>query len=377
MERRDMKQLKVILVALFSLTFILTVPVSSQITPGEGFYHPDKISLPPGVEKVLPNVVRVKPLLKHKVILFESDEAAANARNEEGARDKIYVEGGGAIWPVLISENTSDQLCTNPIGQNQPGFHEICNTLENHQPDTYPDTLITDWMEGSGGGFIIFADNEKALIITNYHIVRETVERHNRQGGVYEPEPVPATDTDVYISRDGSHSEDSYVKIEGVKLISHASEEEWQQGLDWAVLEANISEFHGKEFIISNPGMVVVSAGERVWSAGFPTRTVRQTEEKPYQNATNDFRIAFGEVVEREAAEGDAIKEHDLITTLDAVSGSSGSPVFSEEGEVVGLLRDTTHRRGEMDLRVIEYGGYTLVVPTQKFRQFIEMNIGD
>jgi len=371
-----MKRLKVILFTLFSLTLILTDPGISQITPGEGLYKPDKISLPADVDKVLPNVVRVKPLLKHKVILFESDDTAANARSEEGARDKIYLEGGGVIWPVLISENTSDQLCTNPIGQNQPGFHEICNTMENHQPDSYPDTLYTDWMEGSGGGFIVFADDDKALIITNYHIVRETVERHNRQAGVYDPEPVPATDTDVYISSDGSHSEDSYVKIETVNLISHASEQEWQRGLDWAVLEADISNFSGKEFIISNPGIGAVSAGDKVWSAGFPARTARQTEEKPYQNASNDFRIGFGEVVERGVAESEAIKKSDLITTLDAVSGSSGSPVFSKQGKIVGLLRDTTHRQGEMDIRIIEYGGYTLVVPIQKFRQFIKMDSG-
>jgi hypothetical protein len=69
--------------------------------------------------------------------------------------------------------------------------------------------------------------------------------------------------------------------------------------------------------------------GDRIWTAGFPTRAWRRSPH--YPDADDSLRISAGPVVSQSPGEIRAI--------VDGVAGSSGSPAFNEAGELVGLFR--------------------------------------
>lgn len=102
--------------------------------------------------------------------------------------------------------------------------------------------------------------------------------------------------------------------------------------------------------------------GEPTRIVGFPYRVHRP-------NAG-----AFSPVVERLASEGTvSASSHiqhplDVITDADALPGSSGAPVFGEDGAVIGMVveiyqPDGVPAAGPQGFEVIPYGGVTLFVP--------------
>lgn len=322
---------------------------------GEGLYRPSEISLPEKVREALTGVVKIKPKIRFRVTLFASTEEAAAARAHP--LEKEFLPEGGTIWPVIIDLGTLHQLCQHPSASLQPGFYELCAALEGLEAKSFPCTLLTKPLAGSATGFAAGHRDGELLITTCYHVARDVIERFKRTDGVYAPTPVRALDLIVEVSGDGSHHPDSYREVQPVFLVMNASQADWQQGQDWAVFSVP----GDAPIRVLKRAPRVPEVGETLWAAGFPCRTRRPPERLKalnYHDANDELRISFGEVVEVKGAPPAAI-----LVDLDGVSGNSGSPVFNAQGEVVGILHDTTYREGEIDLRVGQYGGLAQVVP--------------
>ena len=338
------------------------------VEPGEGFYRPETVALPRAVEGALRSVVRVAPDIRYRLTLFAEGEAAARARSAEGAREKEFLPQGGVVWPVLIDTSTIVGLCGHPAGRMQPGFKELCDLEWRSECDGFPCTLLTDRMTGSATGVAIRETEPYGLLIaTNYHVAREVIERHGRTDGLYAFEPVPATDVDVAVPAGADPGARVYQPVPGARLLANASEAEWQQGQDWAILAVPAAgSVRPVPLASTRP-----KPGDTLWSAGFPIRTVRASaEERGYPNAASGLRVSVGTVVAHDSVDG-AVQPTDIVSTLDAVPGSSGSPVFNRAGEVVGLVRHHTCTEGEIDVRIQRYCGYTTIVPIRFVRRVL------
>lgn len=322
---------------------------------GEGLYRPSEISLPEKVREALTGVVKIKPKIRFRVTLFASAEETAAARAHPP--EKEFLPEGGTIWPVVLDWQTLQALRHHPTASLQPGFYELCAALEGLEAKSFPCTLLTKPLAGSATGFAIGHCDGELLIATCYHVARDVIERFKRTDGVYAPTPVRALDLIIEVSEDGSHRSDSYREVQPIFLVMNASQADWQQGKDWAVFK--VPGDIPIRVLERAPGAPEV--GETLWAAGFPCRTRRPPERLKalnYQDANDELRISFGEVVEVKGT-----PPAEILVDLDGVSGNSGSPVFNNQGKVVGILRDTTYREGEIDLRVRQYGGLAQVVP--------------
>ena len=342
-------------------------------TPGEGLYAPDRVSLPPPIDEAIQGVVRASPTVRFQLTLFAHADSAAAARSAPGARAKIPTDRG-TLWPVLVDTSTTSSLCSSPLTAAQTGIHELCQTLRHSPCEQYPCSRVTAPLAGSATGFFVGRRPDgSALVATNYHVAREAIERHNRTGGVdsfrtasIEP------DLSIAVSQDGSHSSDSYAVTSGGALLSNASQAEWQAGEDWALAEIPASEVPPSARMLplrDEPPTV----GDTLYALGFPIRTIRDLpDDAPYENAANDLRVSVGIVVEGDSAARAKSEPSDLLSTLDAVSGNSGSPVLNRQGHVVGIVRHHTHTNGEIDLNVGSYGGLTQIVPIRFLRTPIQ-----
>lgn len=343
--------------------------------PGEGFYPPGAVSLPAGVERGLRGVVRVNSKIRFRLQLFADGEAASRARRVEGARVKEFIEEGGVIWPVLVDTTALRGLCGHPAGRVQPGFTELCDLDWRSRCETFPCTLLTDPLAGSATGVVIGRSPRHGLLVaTNYHIAREAAERLGRTDGVYRLRPTPVQDLIVAIDTTGAFHPGGYRGVAPVWLVANASEADWQEGADWAVLAIpGVMDEHVEVVPLASDRPRV---GDTLWAAGFPYRTVRgeASEEKGYPNAADELRVSVGMVVSPDSVDVEGAP-YDILSTLDAVPGSSGSPVFNERGEVVGLVRDGTCKEGEIDLRILRYCGFTQIVPVRFLAEVLETGL--
>lgn len=348
---------------------------------GEGLHRPSDLDLPPAVSGALRGVVRVGMDVRFRVTLYADRGEAATARGGPGARDKVFLAGGGVEWPVHVDTASLSGLCANTIAAVQPGLGEVCG-IDRTECEEFPCTRLSRPLAGSATGFVVGRDPEgRLLVVTAYHVAREAVERAGRSGGSPQVGPAPAPDLSVGFA-DPERAGTRWVG--DVRLLAHASEEGWEAGRDWALLSVPAA---------SDPDRVRVLAlaerepapGDTVWTAGFPVVTRRErAADRRYPDAADELRISFGAVISRGQATGpptpgvppladpSEVRESDLLTTVDGASGSSGSPVLDPEGKVVGLLRDSTCKEGELDLRIARYCGLTLVAPTALFRDALD-----
>jgi hypothetical protein len=151
----------------------------------------------------------------------------------------------------------------------------------------------------------------------------------------------------------------------------NASEEEWQSGEDWALAAVPASEMPPSARMLPLAEQPV-SPGDTLYAFGFPVRTVRRLPpDAPYRNAANDLRVSAGVVVRGDSAARAKSNPSDILARMDVVSGSSGSPVVNRQGRVVGIIRDHTHKQGEVDLSVGSYGGVAQIVPIRLVRHAV------
>lgn len=348
--------------ALSLVASCLLVPsVVAQTPTGEGLWRPSEIELPDAVRSALGSVVRVSSPIVFDITLHPDEASAKAAREAPDAREKTFRSDGTTVWPVHVGPSIAG-ACENPAVAAQPGLGEVCAAIQVLECPGPPCVVESERVAGSATGFAIGRLSDDRLVVaTNYHVVREAVERHDRTAGAPEADPVDVSrEVRVEVAAEPGGDEwtpAAYRPVEPVELLAHASAEAWNRGVDWALLA--VAGADGIELLPRATTRPV--PGDTVWVLGFPTRTVRSPEG--YADAADDLRVSVGTVVDPAAVDSDLLRPTDLVLTADGASGNSGSPVVDARGEVVGVVRDATHRQGEVDLRVIGYGGVTLAVP--------------
>jgi S1-C subfamily serine protease len=302
--------------------------------------------------------------VRFQLTVFADPDSAAAARSAPGARAKVPTDWG-TVWPVLVDSSATRSLCASPLTAAQTGFHEICQVLEKDPCRQHPCTRQTAPLEGSATGFFVGRRPDgSALVATNYHVAREAIERHRRAGGTHALRSASAApDLRISVSQNGRHTSGSYERARGATLLANASEQEWQNGEDWALTEILASEVPASARMLEL-SEEAPAIGDTLYALGFPVRTVRDLPSGgPYRNAEGDLRVSVGVVTEGDSAAQAKSEPTDVLARMDATSGNSGSPVLNRQGEVVGLIRHHTHRKGEIDLNVGAYGGLAQIVP--------------
>ena len=346
--------------------------VVTQPAPGEGLYDPDRVALPKKVARAAQGVIRATSTIRFHLQLFASPDSASAARSAPGAREKTYTDRG-TLWPVLADTSSVQSLCSSQLTLAQTGFHSICGTLRRNPCQAFPCTRVTQPLEGTGTGFFVGRrPNGSGIVATNYHVAREAIERHNRTGGVKALRTASAEPhLRLLVSQDGSHAAESYRRVDGASLLMNASENEWQSGEDWALATIPGSEIPHRVRMLPladrRPAL-----GDTLYAFGFPVRTIRDLPpDASYRNAKNDLRVSVGIAVRGDSVARARSHPSDILARMDVVAGSSGSPVLNREGKVVGIVRNHTHKKGEIDLNVGNYGGVAQIVPVQSFQDYV------
>lgn len=307
--------------------------------PGEGLWLPDDIELPDPVRRALPAIVRIGAHLRFDVHVHDDPRSAADARSRPGAMSKRFLPGGGVLWPVHTDPENLDAVVASPGRSSQPGFAELSKAWRSVR-DAPPDRFVTEAVESGATGFAVAVGHGEALMVTNYHVVREAAERLGRTDGVHAADSREAIDLWV---EDGSGR-----RADHVRLLSNASRQEWQRGEDWALVQACLETPMGLVLAEDLP-----ESGQPLWVLGYPWRTVRGPNA--YPEADGSLRVSTGDV---RSVDGD------IVCTVDGVAGSSGSPALDEDGRVVGIFRVHSLYEDGLDPRIEAYGGVSYLMPT-------------
>jgi hypothetical protein len=329
------------------------------LEPGEGLWRPGEIRVPEKVTSAVAGVVRILPRdMRFQLTLFQTEQDASAARKLPHARDKEYQADGSLLWPVLTSRPDLEKTCSIKSATLSPGIYELCHTLQESKCAAYPCRITTEALASAAGGVAVARlPDGTVVILTAYHVARESIERSGRTAGQYTIKPVAIHELSISYSGDSSHSPESYHTIRDAYLLANASEEEWQKGKDWALLGVPASEA---------PGLKTVplatqwpKEGDPIWVLGFPFRTERRTANViGYRDADGGFRVSYGLTI---GLEDVGTNPPYVITNADIVSGNSGGPLINSEGEVVGIVHNSLCKPdGEIDLSTVKFCGVTL-----------------
>ncbi len=304
----------------------------------EGFFPPSGLSVP-GIssDRLCGSMVRVLP--KTLLVLdmaSDADDAQRRARNES-------LPDGSECWYRFF---TRDDLAKVDDPKFAMGMvrHEFACLVR--AGATFPSSVPLD---GGGSGFAI---SPRGHVLTNYHLVTSEVANYGREQGVLNSEvPCRSLRAQVAYPRgDGTHE---WRDADAVWLVSNPSTaralEKESDGLlhpreDTALLRVDPPP--RTHVTLSDR---LVTAGERVWMAGFPIRSARDAtrrERLGYPDADGSLRISAGEIKTTD-------RNLYFSADLDGSMGNSGSAVFDENGLVVGMFSRAT---GQGELNAFEYG---------------------
>jgi hypothetical protein len=345
-----------VLAAILSFANQNTLPARE---PGEGLWRPGEIQIPGKVTSAFAGLVRIPSHnMRFQLTLFQTEQAASAARKLPHARDKEYKEDGSLLWPVLMARPDLEKTCSVKSATLSPGIYELCQALQKSKCDAYPCKITTEALASAAGGVAVSRLNDGTVVIlTAYHVARESIERNHRTAGQYTISPVATKELSIEYSHDSSQSPASYRVIQDTYLLANASEEDWRKGKDWALLGVPGSEA---------PGLKTVplatqwpKEGDPIWVLGFPFRTERSTAKVVgYRDADGDFRVSYGLAM---GLEDLGTRPPYVITNADMVSGNSGGPLINSEGEVVGIVHNSLCKPdGEIDLSTVKFCGVTL-----------------
>lgn len=352
-------------------------PVRAQYqpAPGEGLYKPESITLPSAVRSVIPSIVRIDSKLRFRIRIFSSPSQVKEFNKNPENREKIFRDTGDVIWTSAIDSATVNQLCKNPMLSAKPGNYEVCQTLSKNPCQTYPCTRTTMRLKGGASGVAIAKlPNGRTIVATNYHVMREAIERFGRTEGVQDFSPIDTKGYQVRIFEQINHKPNLKKKLtKNIQLLANASTEQWKKGKDWALFSlppvASLTS--------SLPPLAEErpEPGDTLYAIGFPIRTVRKLPDSAhYSNASANMRVSVGTVVNPDSVTSAQVKTSDIISTLDAAPGNSGSAILNREGQVVGILRDHTSPKGSAEQALVEYGGYSLIVPVGIIQKVLQVN---
>jgi hypothetical protein len=333
-----------------------TLPVRE---PGEGLWRPGEIRVPEKVTSAFGGVVRILPRnMRFQLTLFQTEQAAGAARKLPHARDKEYGDDGSLLWPVLMARADIEKTCSIESAILSPGIYELCQALQKSKCIAYPCHITTEALASAAGGVAVsrLADGT-VVILTAYHVARESIERAHRTAGQYTIKPVALHELSISYSDDSSHSPASYRTVQDTYLLANASEEDWHKGKDWALLGVPISEAPGLKTIPLATQWP--KEGDPIWVLGFPFRTERSTASViGYRDADGDFRVSYGLAI---GLEDVGAHPPYVITNADIVSGNSGGPLINSDGEVIGIVHNSLCKPdGEIDLGTVKFCGVTL-----------------
>jgi S1-C subfamily serine protease len=172
--------------------------------------------------------------------------------------------------------------------------------------------------EGHGTGFMVAND----MVVTNHHVVQENTYLHTMFGV-----------KQIHI---GQYQHVMVEDHTGVKAIGEVVKS--NQADDWAVIKLLNSKLNSKPVRLSDDW---AERGEKIHMIGHPAQ----------------FMYTYSTGYVANIKQGDEVKGRRFLASLMATMGSSGSPVWNDKGEVIGMLSE-----------ISRMGGGSLIVPLEVFK---------
>jgi hypothetical protein len=235
-------------------------------------------------------------------------------RQENEAREWtgfISRMNGSETFRWGLTEKMLHELDLSNNSEDWSGF--VSHELVEHLREGGQVPFKTKW-KGTGTGVVV---SPEGYILTNQHLVSGPQKAFQLPEGVFDPVGYRCPSLKIQTS-DGEDL--------GTVFICYCSTE-----LDVAILrlETSTSLFPAQ---ISNKKPI---RHQRCWMFGYPCRTVRpqqQLEMFGYHNAEYELRGSVGLLIAKQ-------NETEWLSDCDAGPGSSGSPVFGDDGTLIGLYR--------------------------------------